>query len=132
MGAADGRHDFRIYVVGRVRKAGELREGTSRYEGKPWAELTPAEHQRLPGDYEAQTGQGPITLHSEEHLASSDRGVALVRRVLKEQIDIVKSGGNPMGVSLAADQATVKTEAGNFLAEAQPENNAAASGNQER
>jgi len=110
---------FRIYVTGRVRKAGELRESTSRYEGKRWIELTTEEHQRLPGDYEAQTGQGTITFHSEEHLASSDRGVSLVRRVLKEQIDIVKSGGDPMGVSHAADAPMVRTEAGNFIADAE-------------
>ena len=32
----------------------------------------------FPGDYEAQIGQGPITLHSEEHLATSDQGVVMV------------------------------------------------------
>ena len=30
----------------------------------------------FPGDYEAQVGQGPITLHSDEHLGQSDRGIA--------------------------------------------------------
>jgi len=134
---------FRIYVVGRVRKPGEMREGTSRYEGKRWSELTAEEHQRLPGDYEAQTGQGSITLHSEEHLASSDRGVALVRRLLKEQIDIVKAGGNPMGISLAADQPpaanqahgnqeVVRTEAGNYLVDRDADRDAAQSGGPER
>ncbi len=108
---------FRIYAAGRVRKPGELLEGTSRYAGKRWSELTTEEHQRLPGDYEAQTGQGAITLHSEEHLVSSDRGVALVRRVLKEQIEIVKSGGDPTGVYFGMDQPVVRTEAGNYLVE---------------
>jgi 5,5'-dehydrodivanillate O-demethylase len=28
----------------------------------------------------------------------SDRGVAMLRRLLKEQIDIVRDGGDPMGV----------------------------------
>ncbi|HEX4983101.1 MAG TPA: hypothetical protein VFV63_15440 [Ilumatobacteraceae bacterium] len=31
-------------------------------------------HQRHPGDFEAEVGQGVVTLHSEEHLAASDRG----------------------------------------------------------
>ena len=44
------------------------------YEGRRWAELSDREHQRLPGDYEAQVGQGPITFHSEEHLAGVGQG----------------------------------------------------------
>jgi len=32
-------------------------------------------------------GQGPITLHSEEHLAASDRGVVMFRRLLRQQIE---------------------------------------------
>ena len=48
--------------------------------GKTWWELDAEGHQRFPGDNEAQTGQGVITFHSEERLASSDRGVALWRK----------------------------------------------------
>ena len=43
----------------------------SRLNGKLWGELSEEEHQRFPGDYEAQVSQGPIALHSEEHLAPS-------------------------------------------------------------
>ena len=46
---------------------------------KLWAELTEEEHQRVPGDWEAQVGQGPITFHSDEQLATSDAGVAILR-----------------------------------------------------
>jgi hypothetical protein len=106
---------FRIYVVGRVREAGELRRQASTFNGKRWFELSEEEHQRLPGDYEAQVGQGPITFHSEEHLASSDRGVAMVRRMLKQQIEKVQAGGDPIGVM--SDAAQVRTEAGNYLIE---------------
>ena len=38
--------------------------------GKCWGEMTEEEHQRFPGDFEAQAGQGPISLHSEEHLVT--------------------------------------------------------------
>lgn len=106
---------FRIYVAGRVREPGELRQQTSRFNGKRWSELTEEEHQRMPGDYEAQTGQGPITYHSQEHLASSDRGVSMVRRALKRQIVTVKRGDDPVGVTFDADGARVETEAGNYL-----------------
>ena len=80
---------FRIYTAGRVTSPGEIVRQRSRLNGKLWEELTPEEHQRFPGDHEAQVGQGAITLHSEEHLVSSDRGVALVRRALRRQLEIV-------------------------------------------
>jgi hypothetical protein len=80
-------------------------------------QLTEEEHQRMPGDYEAQTGQGAITYHSQEHLASSDRGVAMVRRVLKQEIEGVQNGEDPAGTSFDANAPVVRTQAGNFLLE---------------
>ena len=106
---------FRIYTVGRVRAPGELASVRSRLNGKPWEELTEAEHRRFPGDYEAQVGQGPVTLHSEENLVSSDRGVALVRRVLRQQLDALAAGHDPIGVCFDADAPPIIFEAGNFL-----------------
>ncbi len=54
------------------------------------------ERQRNPGDYEAFIGQGKITPHRSEHLATSDRGVVMYRRRLKKEILNVQSGGNPV------------------------------------
>ena len=42
--------------------------------------------------------QGPIADRSAEHLSYSDRGVALLRSVAKEQIDRVRRGLDPMGL----------------------------------
>jgi 5,5'-dehydrodivanillate O-demethylase len=42
--------------------------------------------------------QGEITDHTAENLAESDRGVALYRRTLLEQIDRVERGEDPLGV----------------------------------
>jgi 5,5'-dehydrodivanillate O-demethylase len=42
--------------------------------------------------------QGPITDRTQEHLGASDRGIVMFRRLLKEQIEIVQKGGEPMGV----------------------------------
>ena len=106
---------MRIYVAGRVREAGALARMKSSFNGKSWFELTEAEHQEFPGDYEAQVSQGSITLHAEEHLATTDRGVALLRRMLRKQVAIVAEGGDPIGVSFEADAAPVRFEAGNFL-----------------
>jgi len=108
-------HSFRIYVVGRVREAGELRRMRSRLNGKLWEELTEAEHQQYPGDYEAMVSQGAIASHSEEHLATSDRGIVLLRRLLEQQLRTVAAGGDPAGVSFDPDAAPVHFSAGNFL-----------------
>ncbi len=106
---------YRIYVAGRVHAAGELAQMKSRYNGKTWAELTPEEHQRFPGDVEAQTGQGPITFHSEEHLVSSDQGVSMLRILLQKQLDIVAAGGDPVGVAFNDADAYVTFDAGQYL-----------------
>jgi phenylpropionate dioxygenase-like ring-hydroxylating dioxygenase large terminal subunit len=105
---------FRILTAGRVRSPGEIARQRSRLNGKLWEELTPEEHQRFPGDYEAQVGQGPITFHSEEHLVSSDRGVAMVRRLLRRQLDALAAGHDPLGVHFDEDAPPVRLEAGNF------------------
>ena len=90
---------FRIYVAGRVREKGELRRMRSRQGGKLWEQLTLDEHRQFPGDFEAQTGQGAITFHSDEHLAESDKGVALVRQFLRQQLELLARGQDPAGVS---------------------------------
>jgi phenylpropionate dioxygenase-like ring-hydroxylating dioxygenase large terminal subunit len=105
---------FRIYVAGRVRSSADLQMRSS-FNGKSWQELTEAEHQRFPGDFEAQVGQGPITWHSHEHLATSDRGVAMARRMLKRQVEAVARGEDPVGTSFDPEAPPVVFEAGNFI-----------------
>ena len=85
-----------------------------RLNGKLWGEMTPEEHQQTPGDFEAQSGQGPISLHSEEHLRTSDRGITMQRRMLTRNIEIVAKGGDPLGVRFAEADATVVVPSGNF------------------
>jgi hypothetical protein len=109
---------YRIYVAGRVTEKDELKKFKSRYAGgKTWAELSAEEHQRFPGDVEAQVGQGPITFHSEEHLMSSDQGISMLRILLQKQIDTVAAGGDPAGVAFDEANAYVKFDAGQFLDE---------------
>lgn len=50
------------------------------------------ERQRFPGDAEACEGMGAITIHANEHLAPSDKGVAMMRRRLREGIRAVAAG----------------------------------------
>lgn len=106
---------FSVLVAGRVSSPGELSRMRSTYGGKQWIELTEEEHQRMPGDWEAQVGQGPITIHSEEHLTTTDRGIAMMRRFWKRQADAVARGEDPVGVAFDEDAAWVAFEAGNHL-----------------
>ena len=79
-------------------------------EKKAWNEMTPAEHQLYPGDYEAQRGQGIITLHSDEHLATSDIGLVTQRRLWKQQAKIVAEGGDPIGVAFKEEDRRILVE----------------------
>ncbi|HEX9810314.1 MAG TPA: Rieske 2Fe-2S domain-containing protein [Alphaproteobacteria bacterium] len=51
--------------------------------------------------------QGPIMDRPNEHLGAADKGVVTLRRLLKEQIDLVQRGGTPMGVVAAGAQSPV-------------------------
>jgi len=106
---------FRIYTAGRVRQHGDLAKVRSRLNGKLWEELSDEEHQRFPGDYEAQVSQGAIAWHSEEHLATSDRGIAMLRRVLRRELERVARGEDPAGVSFDPSGPPVRFEAGNWV-----------------
>jgi nitrite reductase/ring-hydroxylating ferredoxin subunit len=106
---------YRIYVAGRVTGKGQLGTMRSKMNGKLWWDLPEEEHQRFPGDFEAQTGQGAITLHSEEHFATSDKGVALLRRFLEQQLKKLSEGADPACVAFDEASAYVRFEAGNYL-----------------
>jgi len=101
-----------------VKAAGDIGRMRSKMNGKSWGELTEAEHRDFPGDYEAQVGQGRIAAHSAEHLRTSDRGVALLRRFLREQLKAVARGDDPSGVARGPDAEALQRFAhcGNFLA----------------
>lgn len=110
----DDEH-YSIFVVGRASKPGEISGMRSKMNGRFWHELSEEEHQRFPGDWEAQVGQGAITAHSEEHLTSTDRGIAMLRRFWKRQADAVAEGRDPAGVAFEEAGAEVAFEAGNYV-----------------
>jgi nitrite reductase/ring-hydroxylating ferredoxin subunit len=56
-----------------------------------------AERQRIPGDYDAQISiHEGISRHGLEHLASTDRGVTMLRNMLRRGIRAVQSGADPV------------------------------------
>jgi 5,5'-dehydrodivanillate O-demethylase len=52
----------------------------------------------IPQDELAWIGQGAITDRTAEHLVTSDKGIALYRKLLLENMDKVARGEDPMGV----------------------------------
>ncbi|MGL4316108.1 MAG: Rieske 2Fe-2S domain-containing protein [Pseudomonas sp.] len=80
---------------------------------KTWFELDEQGHQRWPADYEAQVGQGPIHLHSDEQLVQSDRGIVMLRRLYKEAVQRVANGEDAPGT--APEDELVKVRAGIYL-----------------
>lgn len=110
--AVDDQH-FRGFFAARTKTPGNFAP-FKMHNGKSWMELSEQEKQDFPGDFEAQYGQGRVTLHGEEHLATSDRGIALLRRQMKQQIAIVQQGGDPAGVHFNEADALVRIRSGNF------------------
>ena len=89
----------------------------SDFGGKQWHEMSEEEHRSNPGDWEAITSQGPITIAAEEHLVESDKGVRMLRRLVRKQIETTRSGKDPVGAITDQDERLIITEAGNYLIE---------------
>jgi nitrite reductase/ring-hydroxylating ferredoxin subunit len=53
------------------------------------------ERQRNPGDWDAQVSQGPIAVHGNEYLGTTDRGIILLRRRLRANIRALAQGLKP-------------------------------------
>jgi phenylpropionate dioxygenase-like ring-hydroxylating dioxygenase large terminal subunit len=111
---------YRIYTAGRTRQKGVMlpRGAGAATNRKRWIDMTPEERREFPGDWEAQTGQGPIAFHSDEHLASSDEGVLMLRRLLHRVVGEVARGEDPPGICFDPAAPPVVFEAGNFVVNA--------------
>ena len=62
--------------------------GEQRYEDR----------QRLPGDFDAQVSQRPIAIHALEHLTYCDKGVVMLRRLLRREMQKM-AADEPLHVS---------------------------------
>ena len=63
------------------------------------------QRQRVPGDWDAQVSQRPIAVHGLERLGATDRGILMLRRMVRDGIRAVQDGQDPKG--LARDQGKV-------------------------
>jgi len=70
--------------------------GPKKAPGQKW---TLEDHQAWQSDYVCQKGQGDISLHSEEHLSMTDTGIAMFRRMFRQQAEAVARGEDPIGVT---------------------------------
>ena len=58
------------------------------------------ERQRIPGDHDAQVSiHGGIARHGLEHLGSTDRGVTMLRNMIRRGIRAVQNGADPENAS---------------------------------
>jgi phenylpropionate dioxygenase-like ring-hydroxylating dioxygenase large terminal subunit len=60
------------------------------------------ERQRHPADYDAQSSQREIAVHALEHLASTDRGVIMLRKIVRDGIRAVQAGRDPREIVRAS------------------------------
>ena len=95
----DDAHTIQFAYRSSVRKPGAsprpiLVKHTNLFneDGKIVADNVPAQ------DMTGWVGQGRISDRTQEHLASSDRGVVMYRRMLVEQMERVERGEEPMAV----------------------------------
>lgn len=84
-------------------RADAIGVGRIDFEGQDGMESFAA-RQRRPGDYDAQVSQRPIAVHAAEHLASTDRGVGMLRRLLRRGIRAHVATGTKPAQSAAATQ----------------------------
>lgn len=63
-----------------------------------WWNLPNREQDRV-----AQETQGVIADRTKEHLASSDQGILMLRKMIRESIDAVAQGKDPFGVMREID-----------------------------
>ncbi|HZO40885.1 MAG TPA: aromatic ring-hydroxylating dioxygenase subunit alpha [Methylomirabilota bacterium] len=68
------------------------RPGFGQSDDRPYGE-----RQRFPADFDAQSSQRTVAVHALENLASTDRGVIMLRRILREGIRAVARGRDPYG-----------------------------------
>ncbi len=78
----DPGHDGDPSMVGK-----EKMDAVGQLDDRPHEEA-----QREPGDYEAIISQGPIAIHERETWVDTDRGVGMMRRLVREGIEAVRNG----------------------------------------
>jgi phenylpropionate dioxygenase-like ring-hydroxylating dioxygenase large terminal subunit len=100
--------NYRTFMLRIVKKDAPLRMPELRvFDPKQWGPghteayttWSLEDKQRWQTDFLVQQSLGPITLHSEERLTTADAGIAMMRRLLKQQAKLVEEGKDPVGAT---------------------------------
>lgn len=96
----DDQHTRVYWYNSKRRPAGRKPSGECPVWENPWQKPNgDMDLESLNGqDMSVFVTQGPITDHEAENLVSSDRGVALYRKTIMDQIDAAEAGRDPLGV----------------------------------
>ena len=97
----DDTHTMQIGYY-RAPEGGQMRQGAGfgQDASRPYEE-----RQRIPGDYDAQVSiHGGVARHGLEHLASTDRGVTMLRNLIRRGIRAVERGDDPGPVAVPNGQ----------------------------
>lgn len=73
--------------------------------------------QREPDDCEAQVSQRPIAVHALEHRGTTDAGVVMCRRLLREAMRDLEEGRDPKGIVREESQLPIRLAARNEIRE---------------
>jgi hypothetical protein len=77
--------------------------------------------QREPDDCEAQVSQRPIAVHALEHKATTDFGIVMYRKLLRNGLRALDQGREPKGILADPAKQRIKVVAGNEIAAAKDE-----------
>lgn len=105
---------FMNFALWRRQKSDPSRNIDTLHNGKIWWELDSEEHQRYPGDYEAQLSIGAVPAHNREHLSQGDRALSMLRRRLEEAVRDVAEGRDPPNVSFDEDAPPIEINDANI------------------
>jgi hypothetical protein len=113
-GQPDPTFRLRIETTTYDANGNEIRPGAAKQ--RPYED-----RQRRPDDKEAQEGQRPIAIHALEHPVSSDKGVLMLRGLLKRELTAIQEGRDPINVLRdPARNHAIETHAWNSVIASQP------------
>ena len=95
-----------IEHIGAFKEPADASHPFTRFDMHPsWLQM----HKAQPQDHMAWETQGPMASRTTEHLSYSDQGIVLYRKLLRENIEKVRAGQDPMGAHWDPDHPMIDT-----------------------
>ena len=111
--------DGRDAYTDRMNRAGQYAVGAGDVgqTGEPSYE----DRQKAPGDWDAWVSQGATAIHARENLGTTDRGITMYRKLLRQGMAAVKAGKMPKNLHMK-DPGTLLTYCHNTVKRVRPAN----------